>query len=57
MFPIFAPEFIRAEQAYRLEGYHRWMRRHGQTIRPVEVDSAPRSSRRHSRRLRFIASR
>jgi hypothetical protein len=42
MFPIYAtPEFVRAEQSYRLEGFHRWSRRRGETSGSAGVDDTP----------------
>jgi hypothetical protein len=52
MFPIYTPEFVRAEQSYRLEGYRRWLRRHSDPLRSVGVEHTPPASRRRSVRAR-----
>jgi len=49
MFPIYAtPEFIRAEQSYRLEGFRRWSRR-AETSGSVGADYTPPQEKGHRR--------
>jgi hypothetical protein len=52
MLPIYTPEFVRAEQSYRLESYRRWLRRHGETRRPAGVDDRRPPGRRRWLRTR-----
>lgn len=55
---IFSPEFVRAEQSYRLEGFRRWSRRRGETGGSVGVDYTPTPKTGHHRRfLRPAVSR
>jgi hypothetical protein len=51
MFPIYSPEFAKAEQSYRLESFRRWSRRRGQTGGSVGVDYTPRPEKGHHRRV------
>jgi hypothetical protein len=51
MFPIYAtPEFVRAEQSYRLEGFRRWSRRRD-TSGSVSVDYTPPKEKGRRRRV------
>jgi hypothetical protein len=49
MFPMYNPEFVRAEQSYRLEGFRRWSRRRGETNGSVGVDHTPSVDKGHHR--------
>lgn len=49
MFPIYTPEFVRAEQSYRLEGFRRWSRHRGETSGSVGVDYTPPQEKGHHR--------
>ena len=46
---IYTPEFVRAEQSYRLEGFRRWSRRRGETSGSVGVDYTPPQEKCHHR--------
>jgi len=49
MFPMYTPEFVRAEQSYRLEGFRRWSRHRGETNGSVGVDYTPPQKKGHRR--------
>jgi hypothetical protein len=49
MFPTYTPEFVRAEQSHRLEGFRRWSRHRGETSGSVGVDYTPLPQTGHHR--------
>ena len=49
MYPMYAPEFVRADQSYRLEGFRRWSRHHGELNGSVGVGYTPSVEKGHRR--------
>ena len=49
LFPIYSPEFVRAEQEYRLEGFRRWSRHRVDTSGSAGVDHTPPQQKEHRR--------